>query len=196
MHGLIHRAIQTYVTETYGADAWVNIARASRTGVANYESMLVYPDEMADQVLDVASDYLGREQATLLEDMGTFFITDPRRQGLRRLLRFGGSSYRDFLYTIDDLMDWGKLAVKGLVLPQLNLQAVGPEHFLIFVRGSTKGMSHVLVGMLRAMADDYGALVMIELEEQAADLDRIVLRLAVPSYQEPREFELASEAVS
>ena len=44
MHGLINRAIQCFLRDTYGADLWAQVAEASEIGVEGFEAMLDYPD--------------------------------------------------------------------------------------------------------------------------------------------------------
>jgi hypothetical protein len=40
-----------------------------------------------------AVDVLDKHPNTLLEDIGTYLVTDPALQPLRRLLRFGGGTF-------------------------------------------------------------------------------------------------------
>lgn len=89
---------------------------------------------------------------------------------LRRLLRLGGDSFVDFLYSLDDLRDRARLAVSDLELPELELhdQAAGRFSLLCLTGApyrhdtAMRDFGHVMIGVVRAMADYYGALVVLD----------------------------------
>ena len=114
MHGLINRAIQSFVTNTYGPDRWLNVTEDADLGFSEFEAMLIYDDSLTDAVLKSLCVELGRPENELLEDLGTYLVSDPKVESLRRLLRFGGETFLEFLYSLDDLPDRARLAVPEL----------------------------------------------------------------------------------
>ena len=101
MHGMIHRSIQTYLTDTFGRDIWLRIARNSRTGVTNYESMLRYPDQMAGMVLEAASEQLRRSRAMIFGGSGhTSDLESAKKPASGGLLRFGGANVFGNFFTL------------------------------------------------------------------------------------------------
>jgi hypothetical protein len=50
----------------------------------------------------------------LLEDIGTYLVTDPALEPLRRLLRFGGDTFAEFLGSLEELPDRARLAMPQL----------------------------------------------------------------------------------
>ena len=131
--------------------------------------MLTYPAEVTDRLLDAAAARLNRDGACLLEDLGTYIVSHPARAAVRRLLRFGGSDFRDFLQSLEDLPARARLALPDLVLPALRLREGGADEFLLQIGPGRPGLAEVMLGLLRAMADDYGALVMLRLDRAEAD---------------------------
>ncbi len=201
MHGLINRALQTFISDTFGLAAWAEIQqRAGITpllGPEGFEAMQLYDDSLTDAVLAAASAHLRRPRDSLLEDMGTYLIYNERMEPLRRLLRFGGVSFTDFLYSLDDLQGRSQLAVPELWLPELTIDEAGAGRFILECRDSRLGFGHVLVGILRALADDYGALVVLEYQDPPADGDdseTIVIEVHDPAFHAGRRFDLAAEA--
>ena len=89
--------------------------------------MLVYDDDMTVRVLDALCADLNRPRAEMLEDLGTYLVSHPKMEDLRRLLRFGGVTYVEFLHSLDDLSDRVRLAVSDLCLPTLELREVTPN---------------------------------------------------------------------
>ena len=121
--------------------------------------MLPYPAEVTDRLLTAAATRLDRDGGCLLEDLGTYLVSHPARAGVRRLLRFGGSDYREFLYSLEDLPARARLALPDLVLPDLRLREAARGRFRLEIGPGMPGLAEVALGLLRAMADDYGALV-------------------------------------
>ena len=133
MHGLINRAIERFVRDTYGRDTWGEVTAKAELECAEFESMLTYEDEVTDQVLDAASTVLDKPREEVLEDIGTYLVSHPKVEALRRLLRFGGVNFTEFLHSLDDLPGRARLAVANLDMPDLELREHGSLSFsLIF----------------------------------------------------------------
>lgn len=191
MHGLVNRSIQSFLRDTYGADLWSRVADAAGVGADGFEAMLVYEDAATDAVLDAAEVALAKPRAALLEDLGIYLVgLEP----LRRLLRFGGVDYIDFLHSLDDLPDRVRLAVAEIEMPELDLVATGPGRFMLHCRGARPGFGTVMAGVLRAMADDYGALALIDAGAEAADT--ITIELLQARFASGRRFDLARPVAS
>lgn len=191
MHGLINRSIQCFLQDTYGKDAWTDICTNAELNADSFEAMLSYDDAVTDRVLSAAALRLGKTVEILLEDIGTFLVSNPDMQAVRRLLRFGGSNFTEFLHSLDDLRDRALLAVPDLELPQLDIRDHAPGAYTLFCMNGYPGMGHVLVGVLRAMADEYGTLVMMDYLGRKADLETITIQVHDISFAQGREFDLA-----
>lgn len=192
MHGLINRGVQCFLRDTYGDDLWRAVAERAGVGADGFEAMLLYDDSVTHALLDAAALRLDRPVEAILEDLGTFVVSNPNFEPLRRLLRFGGGGFVDFLHSLDDLRGRGRLAVPELDLPQLELQEEEAGRFALYCHASHPGFAHVMSGVLRAMADDYGALVVLEHETLEAGGARIGIHLLDQSFAAGRSFELAA----
>ncbi|MCB1407351.1 MAG: heme NO-binding domain-containing protein [Rhodobacteraceae bacterium] len=200
MHGLINKSIQLFLCDSFGTAVWQDIAQASgvaqRLGPDGFEPMQLYDDALTEAVLAAAVSVLRRPRDCLLEDLGTFLISNERLEPLRRLLRFGGVSFTDFLYSLDDLQGRSRLAVPDLALPDLTVDDVGTGRFTLSCRGSLPGFGHVMVGILRTLADDYGALAVLEHRGggDAGTDELITIEVHDPAFHAGRRFDLAAEA--
>lgn len=195
MHGLINRAIQNFLRDTYGGAKWAAVARAAGLEFELFEPMLTYDAALTERVITAATAVLERPRETVLEDLGTYLVSHPNVEALRRLLRFGGIDFADFLHSLEELPGRGRLAVPDLDLPQLDLQETGAGQFRLAVWSPLRGAGHVMVGLLRAMADDYGALVLLEHEGAAAPEggiagEYITIRLLAADFAQGRRFDL------
>lgn len=195
MHGLINRAVQCFLRDTYGADLWRAIAESAGVGADGFEAMLLYEDAVTNALLDSAAVRLDRPAEAILEDLGTYLVSHPNLEPLRRLLRFGGVEYVDFLHSLDDLPGRARLAVPDLDLPQLELREEEAGRFALLCRADQSWFVHVMSGVLRAMADDYGALVLLEHQVLDHGVARIGIHLLDQSFAAGRSFELAAMPV-
>jgi hypothetical protein len=194
MHGLINRAIQSYVRDTHGELAWKQILHLSGYGGDGFETMLTYDDAVTEDLLVACAEALGRPRETILEDLGTFLVSNQVSGALRRLLRFGGGTFTDFLQTLEDTRGRGLLALPDLDMPILDLFELSPNLYKLQCRFPIAGSGHVIVGLLRAMADDYGALVLLEHDGTNDVGEMITIELLEMSYAQAKRFDLATGA--
>jgi hypothetical protein len=192
MHGLINRSIQCFLRDSYGQRVWSDVAEAAGLEFDAFEAMLTYDDELTVRVLAAAETRLGQSRENLLEDLGTYMVSHPNLEALRRLLRFGGVTLVDFLHSLDDLQGRGQLAVPDLDLPALELLDHRLDCYTLICRSPHSGFGHVMVGVLRAMADDYGALVMLNHQGGHGDVESVAIELLDQRFAEGRRFELAA----
>lgn len=194
MHGLINKAIECFVRDTYGADQWGEVCQLADLNLTGFEVMLNYEDCITTNVLEAACDVLGRAENDILEDIGTYLVSHPNVEGLRRLLRFGGVDFVEFLYSLDDLSDRARLAVSDLELPQIELREHGTNCFSLICQSEIKGYGFVLLGLLRAMADDYGALALLDYQGGGQGTETISITLVEGSFSDGRAFELGARS--
>lgn len=194
MHGLINRAVQCFICDSYGAERWNGICRAANIEEAGFEAMLHYDDALTETLLDATAGALGVERGAVLEDIGTYLVSNPNVEALRRLLRFGGESFVEFLQSLDELPDRARLAVDDLNLPVLELDEEEEGRFALTCRFARPGFGHVLIGVLRTLADDYGALVFLEyraLRRLEALVEEVIeITVVETAFAEGRSFEL------
>jgi hypothetical protein len=195
MHGLVNRSIQCFLRDTYGEDLWLGVARDAGLGFDSFETMLTYDDSLTGAVIDAAARRLDRPRETVMEDLGTYLVSHPDLERVRRLLRFGGVGFVDFLHSLDDLPGRARLALPDLELPRLALEDEGDDRYTLRCSSSVTGAGHVVVGLLRAMADDYGALVLLDHSAEGPNSDVVSIHLLEQQFAAGRRFELAQRAV-
>ncbi|MFW8594865.1 heme NO-binding domain-containing protein [Cribrihabitans neustonicus] len=195
MHGLINRAIQAFVTSTYGADRWKAVMDTAGLGFTDFEAMLYYSDDQSSRMLAAMEAVLLRPLPGMLEDLGTFLVSNPQLEALRRLLRFGGVNYVDFLHSLDDLPDRARLAVSDLELPGLELVEQAPGQFELICQPGLPGYARVMMGILRAMADDYGDLVFLDHSGSQDDAEVISISLVETEFAAGRAFDLGAHSL-
>lgn len=194
MYGLFLRALQNYVGFTFGAEPLARVLSAAGAPVEGFEPLLRYDKATLRGFIGTVAARLGRPAEAVLEDLGTFVITEAGFSPARRLLRFGGATFGDFLFSLEELPDRVRLALAHEEFPPLRLTDLGEGQFRLLCETDCPEIGHVLLGILRAMADDYGALVVIEAAPPRPDAAILTIRLLDARFAEGRRFDLAAAA--
>ena len=196
MHGLILWIFEAFVRLTYGDQVWEKVLTDLDLHVQSVEPMFHYDVQIALSILRQLSIEQRRDRNSLLEDFGTFLVTDPRVERVRRLLRFGGVEYTDFLHSLEELKGRAHLAVPDLTLPDILVDEVSPHVFEVTCENSPKGVPYVLLGALRALADDYGSLAYLDVMSEREHSVVISVSLLERQHAEGREFLWATDGAS
>lgn len=194
MHGLINRSVQCFIADTYGASTWAAIARESGLESSSSELMLISAPGLTSRVIDAAHRVLGHPRETILEDLGTYLASHANMTVVRRLLRFGVVDYLEFLHSLRDLRERARLAVDDLDLPVMQLSAIGDGDYRLTSSIPMPGIGHVIMGLLRAMADDYGALVFLDHLGEQNGVEVLSIQLFDDSHAAGNPFALTLRA--
>lgn len=190
MHGMINRGLQSFVHDYYGSAKWEQTCVAADLPFFSFESLVQYEDDISKRLLETLSVILDRDRDDILEDFGTYLVTDERLSGIRRLLRFGGETYADFLMSLEDFSARLKVVLPFLQVPTLTVEPRPGNIHSVHYDYAAPGYGPVLLGLLRAMADDYGTLVTIErhpVSSGPVQRERFDINLHKECWQRPAE---------
>ena len=190
MHGMINRLLQSFVQNSYGQETWEQVVDRSGVGVQEFEAMLSYEDGTTEKLIAAVAEVLEKEPESVLEDIGTYVVSDPKLRATRRLLRFGGADFIEFLHSLDDLRDRTRLAMPDLEVPDLRLEQLSSSRFQVLCKGPIEQAGFFLVGVLRAMADDYGALAVLAHNGERGGRELVEVELLDSRFSEGRQFDL------
>lgn len=194
MHGMINRALQGFIVETYGEDIWAEVRTLSDLRIEEFEAMLHYKDALTVACFDAVAHVMHQDPASVKEDLGTFLITHPPLDPVRRLLRFGGATFTEFVLSLNELADRGRMAIPDIELPEIHVRQVNAAQFDLRVDWKLPGAGAIVLGALRAMADDYGALASLSLEDNDGPIERLRVEIHDSHHAEGRQFMLAEAA--
>jgi hypothetical protein len=192
---MICKALEAHVTSMHGAALWDSICAAAGFEAGRFEPLLTYDDALFDAVLAAGARSLDRDEAALLDDLGAWICTHPPLDPVRRLLRFCGTSFRDFLFSLEEIDARARMTLPELELPRCRLtQDAGPDRFVVSTLWHRPGSGALLAGVLRAMASEHGALAVIAPRHpNAAAGERwecVTIDLPRERFHSPRAFAL------
>jgi|LULE01.1.fsa_nt_gb hypothetical protein len=195
MHGLVFRSFEGFVRSAYGDGIWKDALRSLDRCIERFEALFEYEDSLLDDLIGASARLLGKPREVLLEDFGTHLVAAPEAQRVRRLLRFGGVDYEDFLQSLEDLPGRAELALPDISLPDLVLTDLGGGNFRLECGKAISGGGHVLVGLLRALADDYGALVLLDHLGQRDERELVGIQVLKSDFTRGRDFDLGDRSL-
>ncbi|MFN3524623.1 MAG: heme NO-binding domain-containing protein [Paracoccus sp. (in: a-proteobacteria)] len=164
MIGLVDRAIEEFLRATYGEE----LLRSVTNDMAVAEGKPLPDLQGYGQVgLAQAAHRMSKSGSEMLEDLGSWLT---RIEPIRRVMRFSGRDFKDFLMSLEELPGRAHLVVPWLDMPRLRV-AHDARSVMILIDGAAADWQPVLIGLIRGMADDYGALCLISAEEGSIRVD-------------------------
>jgi len=162
MHGTINRGFQSYVSSTYGSEIWNEVAELSGVRSVRFILLVSYDDDITDRMILSLGDVMKLTREKVLEDFGSFIVSEVPLRHVRRLLNFAGDDYNDFLRAVEGFRDRLKLALPGIDVPVLEVIEDSVDEFEINYRFEKKGFEAFILGILRGMATDFHTKIEVD----------------------------------
>lgn len=186
MYRLMNRAIEGFVQRAYGPPCWHAVAERIGLTAAGFQPFRDYPLAITQELTNAVATVLDKPPAEVIEDVGAWLA---RVEGMRRLLRFSGSDFSDFVLSLEELPGRIRMILPDLAAPDVSVSVHGPQAYRITLAGDDWLWRALIAGLLRAMSDDYGALALIVDEG-----DAILVDVSDASFGDGRGFDLAARA--
>lgn len=168
MYGLVHTAIERLIREEFGEDAWLRVA--SRAGISNkrFVSMDPYDDALCYAVVGAAAEELELPATKLLEAFGEYWIRYTAEQGYGGLLQQAGSSFEDFLDSLDMLHTRVAAMCPELRPPSFEAERIAENHYHLHYFSDREGLTPMVIGLVRGLAARFALGAEIQIREEAA----------------------------
>ncbi|RNF33383.1 heme NO-binding domain-containing protein [Paracoccus methylarcula] len=181
MHWLVRRSIESFLRETYSDQFWLRVCqRSGDDALQRY----VYDRHSIDLISDAAR-FLDKPEDDLLEDLGAWIA---RRRRVRRLLRFSGRNFPDFLLNLEMLADRVRMVMPDFFMPRVQVFEDGADCLRIDFPPDGHDWACCMAGLIRCMADDYGALGLIWIGENS-----VTVQISDGSFAPGRRFLLGGD---
>ncbi|KGJ03525.1 Haem-NO-binding [Paracoccus halophilus] len=184
MHGLINRSFELFIRDSYGDRVWENLARRARVDPRGFFLLQNSSGSVTDMLVAEGSNILGKTADELTEDLGAWLT---QREAIRRLLRFSGRNFPEFVESLSEFPDRALMVVECLEIPRISVSRCSEAAYEVEIEGDTGLWTMLLAGVLRGMADDYGALAVI-----AAAAPGVRVDIAMSQYGAERPFALVA----
>ncbi|MBK4215516.1 heme NO-binding protein [Paracoccus caeni] len=180
MHRLIDRAIEEFLRDTYG-DALLGAVQQMMGRAADLPAEEGLHDNSR---IHVAARRLAKPADELFEDLGAWLA---RQEAIRRLLRFSGREFAEFVIRLDELPGRAHMILPDICMPAITVTECSLGDLRVILPERETGWTALLAGMLRVMADDYGALGLISVEGS-----QIGVLIPDAEFAQGRDFQLGA----
>ncbi|HMJ12574.1 MAG TPA: heme NO-binding domain-containing protein [Polyangiaceae bacterium] len=151
MYGLINAALKQFVLEAHGAEVWDRIAASVAPGIAQFDKMSPYPDELTFRIVASASELTAIDADVLLGDFGDFWVSYTSEQGYGPMFDVAGDSLRDFLLSLDTLHARVGRSFPKLRPPSFRFDTIDPSTMRMHYVSSRSGLCPMVFGLLRGL---------------------------------------------
>ncbi|MEM0977518.1 MAG: heme NO-binding domain-containing protein [Pseudomonadota bacterium] len=158
MLGLVNRGLESFVRDLHGETAWHEIRSRVPNAPEKFEALLQYPWAVTAGLIAGVAEYSNVSEDEILEDLGTYAVTDLWDSKLRRIFLFCGGCFDEFLHGLGDLFRALEDTHSAFVAKSWTLKSEGSGIYFLVYSGSLNGLGPVVSGILRSLADQYGAL--------------------------------------
>lgn len=189
MHRLVVRAVEEFLRDTYGEALWRDVLASVEQATAGGTRVSMVPAALrgvrAGAVpIRAAAGILGKTGEEMFEDLGAWLA---RREAIRRLLRFSGRDFVDFVLSIEELPGRAHFVIPDLDMPPITVTHEHDGTIRLSLPPDEEDWTAILGGLLRAMADDYGALGLIVIDGSSVDV-----HISDETFSEGRDFQLGA----
>lgn len=159
MLGLINRGLRAFVIKFHGRSHWQELVATQPEVPSDFEVLMDYPLSMTELLISEISELRGTSQRDVMEDLGTFALTSFWDARLRDLLLSCGRDFDQFMQNLTDLLIGFSRVEQSCDIERIEVIEKIESHYEVRFRGSTGMASYLVLGLFRALADQYGALV-------------------------------------
>ena len=162
MKGTIFRCLQDVVTDTAGADVWINILKKSQVHASSiFAATDDFDNELFSKLITVTSDVLQLDQQIVFDKFGEHW-SKKYAPKLYSVYFRRANSLRDFLLSMDHVHDTVTRRIENAQPPRFTYDDSTPD-ILIMSYNSSKGLAKLMPGLVKGAAQYYNEKVDVSL---------------------------------
>ncbi len=169
MYGMVNKAVYDMVNAYFGADTWNAILKRASIEDETFLSMRQYPDEITYRLVGAASQELQMTPEAVLEAFGEYWVSFTAREGYGELLKMQGKTLMGFLGNLDTMHARVGLSFPHLRPPSFHLSEQTDHSVKLHYNSSRKGLTHLVVGLLRGLGKMLGTQVEVSILPRTPD---------------------------
>ncbi|KAI8814971.1 hypothetical protein BJ742DRAFT_785056 [Cladochytrium replicatum] len=163
MYGLIHVAIENFVLENFGRDAWDKIKQTAgcRVNTGGFMRLHYHPDAETIALVAAGASLLGVSVDVVLEKFGAFFADFVLSEGYGKLLTAIGNNLEDFMSGLNLLHEHLHRAYPKMLAPSfyctedvdfIDETGSGDSAFILTYVSARQGLGALVVGLVKQIA--------------------------------------------
>ncbi len=169
MYGLVNKAVEGFVKQELGDDAWSAVCAKAGIQDLGFISMDSYDDQVTYDLVGAASELTGLEANTILEGFGRYWMLYTAEEGYGALLDMTGSNIHEFLENLNGMHSRIRTTFEGLKPPDFECTDVTDTTLLLHYRTFRPGLAPMAIGILHGLAERLNQKITVEHRDKAAE---------------------------
>lgn len=162
MYGMVNNAIKNLITDHYGEEAWEGIHAHSGVDDEIFISMNANPDEPTYNMIVTASEKLGVEAGTLLEEIGEYWLLYTAQEGYGEMLDMFGNTMMEFLQNLNHLHSRVGSVMPEFQPPTFECEKNADGNMLLHYYSDRPGLSSLVIGIMKGLCKKFNEPSTIE----------------------------------
>lgn len=169
MYGIVNKAIQDLVTETFGADKWEAVKEKSAVDVDFFLSNEPYDDSITYKLVGAASEVLGIPAGDVLQAFGEWWVLKTGKEKYGGLMEAGGNNLKEFLVNLPLFHNRIMLMYPKLTPPEFKVSNVEENSIHVHYHSERDGLQEFVRGLMSGLGKMYEVEVGVELLQSRGD---------------------------
>ena len=179
MYGLVNKAVQDYITGTFGEATWATVRAKAGFEDTEFIPLQSYPDELTFKLVGAACEATGSEPAKLVEEIGAYWVAFTGRQGYGSLMDQLGADFAEALANLDAMHVRVALMMPNLKPPSFRVLERGDRRLTLAYISKRQGLAPMVIGLVKGLGHRYGLDPVVTLQkarEAGGDTDLFEVR--------------------
>ena len=162
MYGIVNKAIEELVTETFGEDKWERIKAKSGIEIDYFISSEPYDDDITYQLAGTIAEEMKMPLAEVLHAFGEWWILRTGKEKYGYLLESGGDSLREFLINMPLFHNRVMMMYPKLAPPEFQISEIEENSLHLHYLSHRKGLTDFVRGLLNGLGKFFEVPISIE----------------------------------
>ena len=155
MYGLVNQAVQDFVSQRLGPAVWDTVRAKAGIKDPEFLPLQQYPDELTFAMVGAACEASGRDAASLVEEIGTFWVAFTAQRGYGSLLDQLGTTFPEALGALDAMHVRVALMMPNLKPPSFRVRDVQERRLTLDYISHRTGLAPMVIGLVKGLGHKY-----------------------------------------
>lgn len=155
MYGIVYKAIQDLITDSYGADEWEAVKEKSGVDVDFFISNEPYSDDIMNKLAGATSEVLGITVDHVLNAFGEWCVLKTIKEKYGGFIATGGENLREFLVNLPLFHNRIMLMHPMFTSPEFKISNIKDNSISVHYHFKKEGLQEFVKGLLAGLAKMY-----------------------------------------
>lgn len=163
MYGIVNKAIEDLVKETFGEEKWEAVKKRGNVDVDFFISNEPYDDSITYNLAIAISEEMNVPIGEVLVSLGEWWVLKTGKEKYGGLMEAGGNSLREFLINLPIFHSRIMLIYPKLTPPEFRISDLTDNSIHVHYFSKRSGLQEFVRGLLQGLGKMYKTPVIVEL---------------------------------